>query len=102
MRSREARRLVVLGICFLIGLGSLLGSYFLIGDRKQEKQEAPPRDVAEDKQQPDKARLVVLIVVDQLRGDLLTRWDRLFGDRGFRRLAREGAWFQNCYYPYGS
>ncbi len=45
-------------------------------------------------------RLAVLIVVDQLRGDLLVRWDRLFGDRGFRRLEREGAWYQDCHYPY--
>src|SRR5262249_10475223 len=44
----------------------------------------------------------VLVVVDQFRGDLLERWDRLFGDRGFRRLEREGTWFQNCYYPYAS
>jgi len=47
-------------------------------------------------------KLVVLIVVDQLRGDLLTRYEKLFGDRGFRRLAREGPWFQDCRYPYAS
>src|SRR5207237_755379 len=73
MRSREARRLIVLTICFLIGLGSLLGSYFLIGHGKQEAQDDPPRAAADEAQPPVKARLVVLIVVDQLRGDLLTR-----------------------------
>ncbi len=45
-------------------------------------------------------RLAVLVVFDQLRGDYLTRWDALFGDGGFHRLEKEGAWFQNCHYPY--
>src|SRR5947209_4853420 len=46
------------------------------------------------------ARLAVLVVFDQLRGDYLTRWDGLFGEGGFHRLEQEGAWFQNCHYPY--
>jgi hypothetical protein len=46
-------------------------------------------------------RLAVLVVVDQLRGDYLERWKDLFGDGGFSRLRKEGAWFQNCHYPYG-
>ncbi len=45
-------------------------------------------------------RLAVLVYFDQLRGDYLQRWDGLFGDEGFHRLEREGAWFQNCHYPY--
>jgi hypothetical protein len=45
-------------------------------------------------------RLAVLIVFDQLRGDYLSRWEALFGGRGFRRLQQEGAWFTNCHYPY--
>src|SRR5689334_13920131 len=45
-------------------------------------------------------RLVVLVFFDQLRGDYLTRWDALFGAGGFHRLEKEGAWFQNCHYPY--
>ena len=47
-------------------------------------------------------RLVVLIVVDQLRADYLTRFSEHFGDGGFRRLARGGAHFVNAYYSYGS
>jgi hypothetical protein len=51
--------------------------------------------------QPDgPARLAVLVVVDQLRGDYLMTWDDLFGQDGFKRLDRDGAWFQNCHYPY--
>jgi hypothetical protein len=45
-------------------------------------------------------RLAVLVIFDQLRGDYLTRWNDLFGEDGFRRLERDGAWFQNCNYPY--
>jgi hypothetical protein len=45
-------------------------------------------------------RLVVLVYFDQLRGDYLTRWDALLGEGGFHRLEKEGAWFQNCHYPY--
>jgi hypothetical protein len=45
-------------------------------------------------------RLAVLIVFDQLRGDYLTRWRDLYGKEGFRRLLDDGAWFQNCHYPY--
>jgi len=45
-------------------------------------------------------RLAVLVVFDQMRADYLTRWQSLFGDGGIRRLQTEGAWFQNCNYPY--
>lgn len=49
---------------------------------------------------PPKPRLAVLIVFDQMRGDFLERWFELFGEGGFRRLLNDGAWFQNCHYPY--
>lgn len=45
-------------------------------------------------------RLAVLLVFDQMRGDYLSRWDGLFGEDGFHRLEKDGAWFQNCHYPY--
>lgn len=50
----------------------------------------------------DRPRLAVLVVFDQLRGDYLERWRDLFGPDGFRRLQEEGAWFQNCHYPYAN
>jgi hypothetical protein len=49
---------------------------------------------------PEKPHLAVLVYIDQLRGDYLTRWDELFGPDGFRRLEKDGAWFQDCHYPY--
>ncbi len=51
---------------------------------------------------PESPHLAVLVVFDQLRGDYLERWDDLYGDDGFHRLEKEGAWFQNCHYPYAS
>src|SRR4051794_14216250 len=48
----------------------------------------------------ERPRLVVLVVFDQLRGDYLTRWEELYGKKGFRRLMDDGAWFTNCHYPY--
>jgi hypothetical protein len=40
--------------------------------------------------------LIVVVVVDQFRADYLTRFDPWFGERGFRRFAREGAVFTNA------
>ena len=52
---------------------------------------------------PDgRPKLVVLVVFDQMRGDYLERWRLLFGPNGFARLQRDGAWFTNCHYPYGT
>lgn len=49
-----------------------------------------------------KPRIVVVIVVDQLRGDLLERYHNEFGAGGFRRFMDQGAWFTNCYYNYAN
>jgi hypothetical protein len=48
----------------------------------------------------ERPRLVVLVVFDQMRGDYLDRWEKLYGAGGFRRLQKEGAWYRNCHYPY--
>jgi len=45
-------------------------------------------------------RLVVLIVLDQFRSDYLDRFASRFGGGGFLRLARDGARFDDCAYPY--
>ncbi len=45
-------------------------------------------------------KLVVLVVFDQMRGDYLKRWEELYGDGGFKRLMKDGAWFTDCHYPY--
>ena len=41
-------------------------------------------------------RLVVLISIDQMRADYLTRWAGLFPAGGFNRLIKRRAWFTQC------
>src|SRR6266567_741830 len=43
-------------------------------------------------------KLVVVIVIDQFRGDYLERYRDQFGDAGFRLLLDHGAYFPNCNY----
>jgi hypothetical protein len=59
-----------------------------------------PAHSAAEASKPETPRLAVLVYIDQLRGDYLTRWDVLFDKGGFHRLEKEGVWFQNCHYPY--
>lgn len=43
-------------------------------------------------------RLVVQITVDGLRGDLLSRYVKSFGDDGFRRLMEGGVWYTDAHH----
>ena len=55
---------------------------------------------ANDKKLHASPRLIVGVVVDQMRYDFLTRfWDK-FGDRGFKRLINEGFNFKNAHFNY--
>ena len=47
-------------------------------------------------------KLVVVIVIDQFRGDYLDRYRDQFGDAGFRFLLDHGAYFPNCNYNYAN
>lgn len=47
-----------------------------------------------------KPKLVVIVVVDQLRGDILERFHDELSPQGFRLLLDHGAWYKNCYYQY--
>jgi hypothetical protein len=47
-------------------------------------------------------KLVVVIVIDQFRGDYLERYREQFGDAGFRFLLDHGAYFLNCNYNYAN
>ncbi len=42
-------------------------------------------------------RHVVVITLDQMRGDMVADSSHLFGDGGFARLSREGAQYTHCY-----
>jgi arylsulfatase A-like enzyme len=77
----------------LAGLAALLGHGLRPGPNGGPDPGEPGRTC-------DRPRLAVLVVFDQMRADYLTRWDGLFDEGGFRRLKKEGAWFENCHLPY--
>ncbi|MEP7170345.1 MAG: alkaline phosphatase family protein, partial [Bacteroidota bacterium] len=47
-----------------------------------------------------KPKLVIGIVVDQMRYDYIDRYWNKFGNDGFKRLVNEGTLFKNCHYNY--
>src|SRR5271168_3478321 len=49
-----------------------------------------------------KPKLVVIVVIDQFRGDYLERYRSDLKGRGFRLFLDEGAWFPDCYYNYAN
>jgi predicted AlkP superfamily pyrophosphatase or phosphodiesterase len=49
----------------------------------------------------EKPKLVVLLVVDQMRADYIDKF-RFQWTGGLKRLVEEGAWFRNAAYPYAA
>ncbi|MDZ7650535.1 MAG: alkaline phosphatase family protein [Cytophagales bacterium] len=47
-----------------------------------------------------KPKLVVGIVVDQMRQEYLYRFESKFGEQGFKRLMNEGFMLKNAHYNY--
>ncbi len=50
----------------------------------------------------DHPKLAIILVIDQFRGDYLTRWRADFKDQGFDLFLDHGAWFPDCYYDYAN
>ena len=48
----------------------------------------------------DRPKLVVGIIVDQMRYDYLTRFYHRYGEEGFKRILREGYNFENGHFNY--
>ena len=47
-------------------------------------------------------KLIIVIVIDQFRGDYLERYRDQFGDGGFRLFLDRGAYFTDCNYDYAN
>jgi predicted AlkP superfamily pyrophosphatase or phosphodiesterase len=60
---------------------------------------ASPRAAASPQKTAATPRLVVVLVVDQMRGDYPVRYSSLLS-KGLKRLTTGGAWFRNAQYPY--
>ncbi len=86
--------------------GMAVAAFFLAGSisfvPRTAAQAPPPRAAApKTSQAPAKPKLVVLLVVDQMRGDYV---DKFLGQwtGGLKRLVEEGAWFRDAAYPYAA
>lgn len=71
---------------------ALIGFLVLSGPTAQSASQAPPAVRTGP-------RLVVLISVDQMRGDYIDRFQHQW-TKGLKRLVTEGAWFRQADYPY--
>jgi arylsulfatase A-like enzyme len=47
-------------------------------------------------------KLIVILVIDQFRGDYLNRDQAKFQGHGFNLFMKDGAWFTDCYYDYAN
>jgi predicted AlkP superfamily pyrophosphatase or phosphodiesterase len=88
-----------------LGLAVLISAVFLANSgASQTPGAAAPRKTA-GKAAPavpgSRPKLVVLLVVDQMRGDYI---DKFVGQwsGGLKRLVQEGAWFREAAYPYAA
>src|SRR5690349_12738346 len=52
-------------------------------------------------ERPTRPKLVVLLVVDQMRGDYVDKFHGQWSG-GLKRLLTEGAWFRSAAYPYAA
>jgi predicted AlkP superfamily pyrophosphatase or phosphodiesterase len=59
---------------------------------------ASSKDALSDSSKP---KLVVILVVDQMRGDYVDKFQHQWTG-GLKRLVKEGAWFHEAAYPYGA
>ena len=72
---------------YFLGLLSILCCGILLSQTKTNGQASKPK-------------MVIGIVVDQMRYDYITRYWSKFGEGGFKRLVSEGFSFQNAQYNY--
>jgi predicted AlkP superfamily pyrophosphatase or phosphodiesterase len=86
--------------------GMIAAAIFLAGSislaPRAAAQAPQPRTAApKASQAPARPKLVVLLVVDQMRGDYV---DKFLGQwtGGLKRLVEEGAWFRDAAYPYAA
>jgi predicted AlkP superfamily pyrophosphatase or phosphodiesterase len=86
---RVGKRVLLAGVAALLLAATALSA------------QAPKRRVVKKAATPTRPRLVVVLVVDQMRADYV---DKFHGQwkAGLKRLVDEGAWLRNVAYPYAS
>jgi predicted AlkP superfamily pyrophosphatase or phosphodiesterase len=84
-------------ICKVLALTAIGTALLAIGAGAQ----GPKTQVIKKAEKPTKPKLVVLLVVDQMRGDYVDKF-RGQWTGGLKRLLTEGAWFRSAAYPYAA
>jgi predicted AlkP superfamily pyrophosphatase or phosphodiesterase len=74
---------------------------FFVSPVPSKAQVAPPPPTTKVARTPAKPKLVVLLVVDQMRADYVDRFRGQWSG-GLKRLIDEGAWFRDAGYPYAA
>jgi predicted AlkP superfamily pyrophosphatase or phosphodiesterase len=91
-RMRCAALLLALGLAVLPQAGA---------QEKAAPRHAAAAPAAAAKKAAERPKLVVMIVVDQMRGDYVDKF-RGQWKGGLKRLVEEGAWFRDAAYPYAA
>ncbi len=92
------RVLATLALLVVLGVPSALGQVVLpLGKPKPR----PPVSRAVVRPVPARLKLVVMIVVDQMRADYVDKFQGQWTG-GLKRLVEEGAWFRDAAYPYAA
>ena len=84
-------------ICKVLALTTIATALLAIGAGAQGSKTQAIKKV----EKPTKPKLVVLLVVDQMRGDYVDKF-RGQWTGGLKRLLTEGAWFRSAAYPYAA
>jgi hypothetical protein len=98
---------VILAALLVFAIAAGVGGWFLLRppELKRPPDQPPladpnPRGGSPPGPGARGARLVVLVVFDQMRGDYISRWAELYGPDGFERIKKDGVWFSACHVPY--
>ncbi|MCC7391444.1 alkaline phosphatase family protein [Candidatus Sumerlaeota bacterium] len=83
------------GLSLLAAMMSFCGAAGVANAQLYETKQPNP-------QQEEFPRLVVVVSIDQFRGDYFDRFRKYFGNGGFQRLTNPGRMYENCYYQHAN
>jgi predicted AlkP superfamily pyrophosphatase or phosphodiesterase len=83
-------------------LAAILMAALVVSPLAMDAQTPPkPQTLAAARKPSAKPKLVVMLVVDQMRGDYIDKFSKQWTG-GLKRLIEEGAWFHEAAYPYAA
>ena len=98
MAGMRLRKTFVRGFALVLFLGAPLGAN---AQEQPKKTAAAAKAPARPKAALTKPKLVVMLVVDQMRGDYVDKFRGQWSG-GLKRLVEEGAWFHDAAFPYAA